>query len=382
MNYLHNAWFIARKEVKYTICQREMILWLLIMPTVFIYFIGTITGGVSQSVVEPRDPLALQKPADAGFLGDELEQRLRENGFEVKYPEPAAGISNFTRQLVLPENMTAKILAGEGVKARFARIGEGLDEEYDRLRVGRSVYTVLADILACSSMGYPLDSNSFQKLREQPRALALEIKPAGRRQEIPTGYEQAAPGTMILFSLIILITTGTVSTILERKRGLLKRLASSPLAKSEILLGKWLGRLSLALIQVGISYVASAWLFHVKWGPHWPMVWVVLFLWCGFCASIGLVLGQVIQTEGQAVGIGVLSSNVLAALGGCWWPIEITPAFMQLLAKALPTGWAMDALHQLVSFGAPASTVLPHCLALIAASLVLGGLGARWFKYQ
>ena len=71
----------------------------------------------------------------------------------------------------------------------------------------------------------------------------------------------------------------------------------------------------------------------------------------------------------------------LGALGGCWWPIEIAPRWMQTLALCLPTGWAMDAMHRLVSFGDPAAAV-PHVLALGAGAGVLGGVAARVFRYE
>ena len=77
----------------------------------------------------------------------------------------------------------------------------------------------------------------------------------------------------------------------------------------------------------------------MDWGPNLAMVIVVLASWAMFCASAGLLLGSIAKTEGQASGLGVLLSNLLAALGGCWWPIEITPDWMQFLQKLLPTGW-------------------------------------------
>jgi ABC-type multidrug transport system permease subunit len=72
---------------------------------------------------------------------------------------------------------------------------------------------------------------------------------------------------------------------------------------------------------------------------------------------------------------------ILAALGGCWWPIEIAPAWMQSLALALPTGWCMDALHKLVSFGEPPSAAAWQAAAMAAGALVLGWAGARFFRY-
>ena len=74
--------------------------------------------------------------------------------------------------------------------------------------------------------------------------------------------------------------------------------------------------------------------------------------------------------------------DVLAALGGCWWPIEVTPGFMQKLALWLPTGWAMDAMHKLISFHAPASSVTANVIGLLVAALATGFVAARVFRYD
>ena len=77
----------------------------------------------------------------------------------------------------------------------------------------------------------------------------------------------------------------------------------------------------------------------------------------------------------------MLTTMILAALGGCWWPIEITPPWMQSLALVLPTGWTMDALHKLVNFGYGAEAAAPH-VALAASAMVCGWGGAKIFRYS
>ena len=42
---LDNALFIARKDLAFLLRQRETILWTFVMPVLFFYFIGTVTGG-------------------------------------------------------------------------------------------------------------------------------------------------------------------------------------------------------------------------------------------------------------------------------------------------------------------------------------------------
>ena len=80
--------------------------------------------------------------------------------------------------------------------------------------------------------------------------------------------------------------------------------------------------------------------------------------------------------------IGATVSNFLASLGGCWWPIEVTPKWCQSLAHFIPTGITMDALHQLMSFGAEPSAVIWQIAILLACALVTGYVLARGFRFQ
>ena len=170
--------------------------------------------------------------------------------------------------------------------------------------------------------------------------------------------------------------------IAERKQGLLRRLASTPISRGEVVTGKWVGRMILAAIQITVALAFGTFLFKMDWGPDIGGVILILAAWGGFCASAGLWLGSVAKTEAQAAGLGVLAANTLAALGGCWWPIEVTPTWMQSLQNCLPTGWTMDALHNLISFQAGTASALPQFAILITAAIFVGWLAIRRFQYQ
>jgi ABC-type multidrug transport system permease subunit len=215
-----------------------------------------------------------------------------------------------------------------------------------------------------------------------PRRVELKVERAGHRREIPTGFSQAVPGTMVMFTLFVLLTSGSVLIVIERKQGLLRRLASSPVSRGSVVLGKWGGRLGLGLIQIAFAMIVGSVLFHVDWGPNLGALLLVLLAYAGLIAAIGMLLGNFARTEGQAVGIGVLAGNVISALGGCWWPIEVTPLWMQKLSLFLPTGIAMDALHKLVNFGAGPETVIPHIAVMGVAAVAAGWLAARVFRFQ
>ena len=79
-------------------------------------------------------------------------------------------------------------------------------------------------------------------------------------------------------------------------------------------------------------------------------------------------------------GICVLASLLLAALGGCWWPLEIGPPVMKTISLCLPTGWALQALHQLISFGSGFGAVLKPIGVLLAFGAAANLLAARFFR--
>jgi len=185
-----------------------------------------------------------------------------------------------------------------------------------------------------------------------------------------------------MFTLLVLFTSGGVSLLVERRQSILCRLASSPMSRGAVVLGKWGARFSLGFIQILFAMAAGRILFHVHWGEHLGTVLLLLAAYASLAALLGMLLGNLGRSDGQVIGMGVIASNVMAALGGCWWPIEITPRWAQKVALVFPTGWAMDALHKLMSFGDSPAAVVPHIAALVASALIAGYALARTFRFQ
>jgi ABC-2 type transport system permease protein len=186
---------------------------------------------------------------------------------------------------------------------------------------------------------------------------------------------------MVMFTMLVLLTSGAISLVVERREGRLRRLASAPISAGAVVLGKWTARMILGLIQIGFAMLVGRFIFGLDWGRSLPMVVLVLAAWAALTASLALLVSSLTRTEAQTAGIGILASMVFGALGGCWWPIEITPAWMQKLSLAFPTGWTMTALHKLVNFGDPAASAMPYAIALAVTAIAAGWVAARAFRY-
>ena len=379
--------FIATHDIKYQLRQGFTFLWLFVMPPIFFWFIGSVTGGFSSGVSSAAATPLVIVAESPGFLKEQIDRRLTENGFAPEWQETlesnADGSDKTQRLLTFDANLSDAFIAGTAVKASYDTAASALSRDYETIRVKRSLYTVLADIVVAESRNNNvLTADTLLALNAMPRIWNLDTQATGQRQDIPSGFEQTIPGILVMFTLLVLLTSGASMLTVERNEGLLRRLACAPISRTELVAGKWTSRMALAIVQVGVALIFGTFLFDMHWGPDLWMVAVVLGGWAAFCASAGLLLGSVASTEAQATGLGVLFANVLAALGGCWWPIEITPDWMQFVQKLLPTGWTMDALHKLISFQSGPASALPHIAALSVGAVVVAMLAINRFRYE
>ena len=383
---MKNILFIALNDAKFQLRQGSTLVWVFLMPPIFFYFIGTVTGGFSSGVSGGQaNPITVVAEAP-GFLQEQMDLRLRENDFEPNWVEELLvdeGVSPPRRVLNIGPNLSDSVSADEQVAISYETRSSALSRDFEIIRVQRTVYTALADIVvAKANTTEELSAADLVTLNEKPRIWQLDVSPAGQRKEIPSGFEQAVPGTLVMFTLLVLLTSGGTMLVIERKQGLLRRLASTPITRAEVVSGKLGGRMILAALQVSVALAVGTFLFKMDWGPDFVMVLVVLAAWAAFCASAGLLLGSIASSEGQVSGLGVLTANALAALGGCWWPIEITPAWMQMIQKLTPTGWTMDAMHKLISFQSGAASVIPQLLLLVSATVLIAAYAAKRFQFQ
>jgi hypothetical protein len=379
--WIRSAGFIARTDLWFMLRQRETLLWVFAMPLLFFYFIGTVTGGFGGGDPNRPDPLALRTDAPRGVVHDAIVMRLQQQNFRVDRPATEEAFSNYSRRLAIPAFTDDSVRAGTRVQATLELRDDNVAASLDQFRIGRALYSVVADLSVLKSTGQPVTAETLAALGSAPRRITLAVTSAGRRTDPPAGFAQAVPGTMVMFTMLILLTSGAIMLVVERQYGLLRRLASTPITPGAVVAGKWTSRMALGLVQIAFAMLVGRVLFRVDWGPALPMVALVLAAWASFNASFALLLGNIARTQPQMAGIGVLTTMVLAALGGCWWPIEITPEWMQSLALVLPTGWTMDALHKLVNFGYGAEAAAPHVAALAASAMACGWGGAKIFRY-
>jgi ABC-type multidrug transport system permease subunit len=389
---LKNIFFIAKKDFLYSLKEKTLLVWLFIMPIVFFGFIGSTTGGFAGNNAKTITNIALweNKIGDSKNLSiaKQIIYRLEQENFKVivfnqstDKEERKYHFKDYTRRLWLPEKMQQKLDAGEQIEITYASKAKGLTQDRDQFSIEKALYQTLGDILIMKKISGSTNGDSFDKVNNLEKNINVEISSAGEKLNIPSGFNQAVPGILVMFIMMIALSSGALSLFLERQSGVLKRLAATPLTHPEIILGKWLGKFFITILQMVYGMFIGWLLFKIHWGNHLSIIIVILLLWAAFNSALAVLLGSFARSEGQVSAIATVSSLLLAALGGCWWPIEITPEWMQSLADFIPTGWIMDALHKLMYFGAGIADISMHVISMLVLTLVALYFAFNKFKY-
>jgi hypothetical protein len=173
-------------------------------------------------------------------------------------------------------------------------------------------------------------------------------------------FDLQVPGFAVTFLLIGMLMGVSLALIDEHDWGTLERLRSASAPLWATLTGKLLARFVVGFIQMLVLFAAGYVLFGISLGrtPAALMMPAAAVAFAG--AAFGLIVAGVGRTRDAVLPVGAIVIMTMAAIGGCWWPIDFEPAWMQQVALALPTTWAMRAFNDLMIRNlAASSAVIP-----------------------
>lgn len=196
-----------------------------------------------------------------------------------------------------------------------------------------------------------------------------------------TGTTQSSAGFTVFF--LMFVTFGGAGAILEeREQGTLRRLLVTPTSKAVLVAGKIVGIVGTAVAQVLVLTTAGRLLFGVPWGRHLLAEALILFTYILAITGLAVLVSTVVRTRDQFSGAGPIISSGLAMLGGSYWSLDIVSPFMQSVAKATPTGWAMIGLTDILARNQGLEAAVLPSLVLLGFAVVTLGLGVALLKFE
>jgi len=187
-----------------------------------------------------------------------------------------------------------------------------------------------------------------------------------------------APGVLALAVLSTAFTGQAIATGFDRRSGVLRLLATTPLGRGGLLAGRVLGVLAVEAVQV---LVLGAVALAVGWRPT-PVGLLpgALLVLVGTAAltALALLLAGVLRAE-AVLAVANLVWAALLVGGGVVVPADALPGPWGALVHVLPSGALGEGLRQASADG---SLDVPALLVLLGWAVLAAAAARRWFRWD
>jgi ABC-2 type transport system permease protein len=170
-----------------------------------------------------------------------------------------------------------------------------------------------------------------------------------------------------------------IATAYERYYGILKRLGSSPLSRSSLIIAKIMAILILEVIQVVVLVGVAILLYG--WQPAGSALLTLLTIALGTVtfASFGLAMAGALRAEATLAGANALFM-VFLLIGGGILPLEHLPPFLANIAQVLPAAPLAEALQATMNSGSAFPATQLITLTIWAVIVLI--IAVRTFKWE
>jgi ABC-2 type transport system permease protein len=408
---------ISRKDIRILSKDRGTLLYLFVVPIVFILaFSGAAGGGgdpKEETITLPVVNLDAGSDASRALL-DALDQG---GGIECKlYDEAQAKAlldkGDINRVLTIPANYAADVQAGQPATLHLVNHADANTAKSEAVR--RVVAGVAADLSLQSQLiasfrqmadmeaaaspeqqAFTADimieqaQSQFARSRTEPLLSVQESWPEHLLKEDEEDINPISvlvPGFAVLF--IFLTAQTTAQSIFEEKKvGSFRRLLAAPVSKATILGGKVTPNFFTGLAQIVVLFGAGILIFpllgfdRLTLGND-PLALFLVCLIVLLCSmSLGVLIAAIARTEGQISG---LSSVVLWAFGFAGILLAQMPSteLLDTISQVIPHYWANAAFTDLLVRGQGLADIVPSILALLGFTVAFFAIGLWRFDFN
>lgn len=195
------------------------------------------------------------------------------------------------------------------------------------------------------------------------------------------GYAHSFAGMGIQFLLFSAIDLG-IGVLLERQRGLWKRLRSAPLSRMTLLGGKALSGTVITLMTLLVSFGFAIVVFGVRISGSIAGFLAVCLACAMMAAAFGLLIASLGRTPAGSRGMSVMAVLLMVMLGGAWVPTFIFPVWLQKLTVVIPARWAVDGLDAMTWRGLGWQAAVMPTAVLLGFALLFVGVAINRFRWE
>jgi ABC-2 type transport system permease protein len=186
-----------------------------------------------------------------------------------------------------------------------------------------------------------------------------------------------------LYTFFVMSTQAFLDTVQEAQRtGTMEVLMTTSTAPAALVILSSISTLAGNLVNLAIYLLAGAAIFRASVDANLLACLVVLALSLALALTLGITAAALQVTFQKGSALVWLLGSGLWFLSGTLFPIQSLPRSLELLARAIPLTYAIEAARMALLQGQSVSAIASSLLALLGFSLVLLPLALWGLSYS
>ena len=416
---------LVRKDLQIFFTDRRAVVLTLAIPIAIASFFGSLFSGPGEGGERARVAVAVVDQDGSGFSKRLLATVAADRALAVTQPPLADA-----RAGVLAGRLSVAVVipAGFGAAATRAFLTQGTSAELELLTdpsrsaessmvrgllSGHVMQAVVQEaftgaegrqqmedtLKTLDSSGMPAEQRDMlrqllqsaqglsraQETSGTPAALAApfevrETPVTGNPLSRYNGYAHSFAGMGIQFALFAAIELAA-GILLERERGLWKRLRSAPLSRTTLLLARGISGTLITLLTLLVGFAFARVVFQAPIG-NVPGFLAVTLASSIMAASFGLLVAALGHTPAATRRAAAFVVLVMVMLGGAWVPSFLFPAWLQQFTWLVPVRWSVEGLDAMTWRGLGFGDVLVPIGLLLGFSALCATIAVWRFRWD
>ncbi len=189
------------------------------------------------------------------------------------------------------------------------------------------------------------------------------------------------PGIISIIMMMVGAILTAITIVQEKESGSIEQLIVSPVRPFELVAGKLIPYLVLAMLDMTLIVVTAYLVFEVPIKGSLVLLFCMGLLYVAVVLGIGVVVSTLANTVQSAMLLAFLMSMLPSILlSGFVFPLENMPLPLQALSYAVPARYFLEIIRGIYLKGTGLSTFWPQVLFLVAFAALMLTISTLRFK--
>ena len=220
-----------------------------------------------------------------------------------------------------------------------------------------------------------------KRLTGRAPALPLDLRPRAWFNPDMESRVFIVPGLIAVIMMLISALLTSLTVAREWETGTMEQLISTPVRRSELILGKLAPYFLIGMVDMLLSVLAGRFLFNVPIRGNLLLLFGVSAIYLVGALSLGILISTLAKTQLLASQAAFVATFLPAfLLSGFMFDIGNMPKAMQVVTYFVPARYFVTFLRGLYLKGVGLPQLWPECLLMVAFGGLMLLLAIRTFK--